>query len=261
MRLVVMQGRTRDATAGTIDRDEVDRFARLAETWWDPDGEFRPLHKLNPVRLAFIRDRLAAHFGRDTRSTRPFDGLRILDIGCGGGLASEPLARLGAAVTGIDAGAATIAAARRHAEAAGLAIDYREAAAEDLAAAGERFDAVIALEVVEHVADPQLFLGATAALVRPGGGLVAATINRTPKAFVFAIVGAEYVLRWLPRGTHQWRKFLRPSELASGLRPHGLAIGELAGLTYDPLRDLWTLTSDLDVNYMLFATKPAAQQG
>jgi 2-polyprenyl-6-hydroxyphenyl methylase / 3-demethylubiquinone-9 3-methyltransferase len=242
---------------GTIDRAEVARFAKVAQTWWDPEGDYRPLHKINPVRLAFIRDHLAAHFGRDIRATRPFAGLRLLDIGCGGGLVSEPLSRLGFAVTGIDAEAETLAVARRHAEAAGVAVDYRQAAAEDLAGAGERFDVVLALEVVEHVADPALFLSAAAGLVAPGGAFIAATINRTPKAFFFAILGAEYVLRWLPRGTHRWDKFRRPSELAEPLRREGLAPGALAGLSYNPLTDRWALSTDLDVNYLLFASRHA----
>ena len=245
-----------DAESGTVDRDEVDRFARVARTWWEPEGEFRSLHKLNPVRLRFIRDRLAAHFGRDARAIRPFSGLRLLDIGCGGGLASEPLARLGFAVTGIDASAEMLEVARSHAAETGVAIDYRLGAAEDLAASGERFDAVLALEIVEHVADPALFLAAAAALVRPGGALIAATINRTPKAFLFAILGAEYMLRWLPRGTHHWDKFQRPSELAAGLRPGGLIVRELSGLTYNPLADSWSLSRDLDVNYLVYALKP-----
>ncbi|HZB90673.1 MAG TPA: bifunctional 2-polyprenyl-6-hydroxyphenol methylase/3-demethylubiquinol 3-O-methyltransferase UbiG [Stellaceae bacterium] len=245
----------------TVDREEVERFTRIARAWWEPEGEFRALHKLNPVRLGFIRDRLAAHFGRDARAMRPFAGLRLLDIGCGGGLVSEPLARLGFAVTGIDAGEAMLEVARGHAAASGVAVDYRRGTAEDLAAGGERFDAVLALEVVEHVAAPELFLAAAARLVRPGGALVAATINRTPKAFLFAIVGAEYLLRWLPRGTHQWDKFLRPSELAAGLRPGGVVVKELSGLAYNPLADRWSLTADLDVNYMLFAVKPNESPG
>ncbi len=241
---------------GSIDRDEVARFDRLARRWWDPDGEFRPLHKLNPVRLGFIRDRLAAHFRRDIRSRHPFAGLSLVDIGCGGGLVSEPLARLGFAVTGIDAGAEALAVARAHAEESGLAIAYRQVTAEALAESGAGFDVVLALEVVEHVADPRLFLAAAARLVKPGGAFIAATLNRTPKAFLFAIVGAEYVLRWLPRGTHRWDKFLRPSELAAGLRSEGLVVKELCGLTYNPLADRWSLGDDLDVNYFLFADKP-----
>ncbi len=245
--------------AGTVDREEVERFARIAKAWWEPEGEFRPLHKLNPVRLGFIRDRLAARFGRDIRQPRPFAGLSLLDIGCGGGLVSEPLARLGFAVTGIDAGEAMLEVARGHAAESGVAVDYRRATAEDLAATGAQWDAVLALEVVEHVAEPELFLAAAARLVKPGGGFIAATINRTPKAFLFAIVGAEYVLRWLPRGTHHWDKFLRPSELARGVRPHGLAVQEVSGLAYNPLSDRWSLSRDLDVNYMLFAVKAPAE--
>lgn len=244
------------AAEGTIDREEVERFARIARAWWEPEGEFRPLHKLNPVRLGFIRDRLARHFGRDPRALRPFAGLRLLDIGCGGGLVSEPLARLGFAVTGIDAGEEMLEVARGHAAESGVAVDYRRTTAEDLAAAGERFDAVLALEVVEHVASPELFLTAAAELVRPGGALVAATLNRTPKSFLFAILGAEYLLRWLPRGTHQWDKFLRPSELVAGLRAGGLETREVSGLAYNPLADRWSLSRDLDVNYLLFAIKP-----
>ncbi|HEX6841925.1 MAG TPA: bifunctional 2-polyprenyl-6-hydroxyphenol methylase/3-demethylubiquinol 3-O-methyltransferase UbiG [Stellaceae bacterium] len=239
----------------TVDRAEVTRFAASAASWWDPSGQFRPLHQLNPVRLAFIRDRLAAHFGRDIRATKPFAGLRLLDIGCGGGLVSEPMARLGAAVTGIDAAGEALAVARAHAADAGLEIDYREAAVEELAAAGESYDAVLALEIVEHVADPALFLAAAARLVRPGGGFVASTLNRTPKAFAFAIIGAEYLLRWLPRGTHQWRRFLRPSELAAGLRSHGLSPKEITGLSYSPLAGRWALSRDIDVNYLVFAVK------
>lgn len=242
--------------AGTIDRDEVRRFAELAEKWWDPEGEFRPLHRLNPVRIGYIRDRLVEHFARDARSVAPFAGLRLLDIGSGGGLISEPMTRLGFAVTGIDAGQETIAAARRHAELSGLAIDYRETTAEALADAGEAFDVVLALEVVEHVADPALFLAAAAALVKPGGALVLSTINRTAKAFALAIVGAEYLLRWVPRGTHRWEKFRRPAEMAAALRAAGMAIGEIVGLGYDPLRDRWALGGDRQVNYFLFATKP-----
>jgi 2-polyprenyl-6-hydroxyphenyl methylase / 3-demethylubiquinone-9 3-methyltransferase len=242
--------------AGTVDREEIARFADIAKAWWEPEGEFRALHKMNPTRLEFIRDRLAQHFGRDIRAPRPFAGLRLLDIGCGGGLVSEPLARLGFAVTGIDAGEEMLAVARGHAAETGIALDYRRSTAEDLAAGGEQYDAVVALEVLEHVAEPQLFLAAAARLIKPKGALVAATINRTPKAFFFAIVGAEYVLRWLPRGTHRWNKFLRPSELAAGLRPHGVVVKDVRGMSYDALADRWALTRDIEVNYLLFAVKP-----
>jgi 2-polyprenyl-6-hydroxyphenyl methylase / 3-demethylubiquinone-9 3-methyltransferase len=242
--------------AGSVDREEVQRFDAQAETWWDPKGSMAPLHKLNPARLGFLRDTLAAHFKRDHRSLAPFVGLRILDIGCGGGLIAEPLARLGAAVTGIDAANSSIAVARAHALGMGLEIDYRTATAEELSAAGERFDAVLALEVVEHVADRNLFLAAVAALVRPGGALIASTLNRTPKSFLLAIVGAEYVLRWLPRGTHRWDRFLRPSEFAADLRREGMEVRDLKGLVYEPLRDAWRIGRDLGVNYLVYAAKP-----
>jgi 2-polyprenyl-6-hydroxyphenyl methylase/3-demethylubiquinone-9 3-methyltransferase len=246
-------------TPGTVDTAEVDRFAALAERWWDPQGEMRPLHRLNPTRIAFIRDRLADHFGRDRQSLTPFEGLRLLDVGCGGGLLAEPMARLGFRVTGIDAAERSLAIARAHAAETGLAIDYRFATAEHLAAAGERFDAVLAMEIVEHVADRELFLAAAAGVEAPGGALSAATLIRTPKSFLLAIVGAEYLLGWLPRGTHRWSKLVRPSELVTPLRRHGLAVRELTGVAYDPLSGAWSLAPrDLDVNYMLFATRPAA---
>jgi 2-polyprenyl-6-hydroxyphenyl methylase/3-demethylubiquinone-9 3-methyltransferase len=244
------------ATAASIDPEEVARFTAMAEEWWDPTGKFRPLHQLNPARLQFIRDRLAGHFGREALAPSPLSGLRVLDIGCGGGLVSEPLARLGAAVVGIDASDKNVKIARTHAEQGGLAIDYRNAAAEDLAAAGERFDVVLALEVIEHVADIRSFVAACAGLARPGGALVFSTLNRTPQSFLFGIVGAEYVLRWLPRGTHQWNRFVRPSELAASLRPHGITITALEGLAYQPLAERWRLSRDLSVNYLAFAVKP-----
>jgi len=249
-----------ETRAGTVDDDEVARFSALAEAWWDPDGEFAPLHRFNPVRLGYIRDRLCRHFGRDRRGLRPFAGLDVLDVGCGGGLIAEPMARLGATVTGIDASARNIAVAASHAGDAGLAIDYRETTAEALAASGARFDAVLALEIVEHVADIVLFLDSCAALMRPGGALVLATLNRTPKSFLFAIVGGEYVLRWLPRGTHRWEKFVRPSEIADGLAPSGIAIEDITGLTYSPLGGDWRLGRDVAVNYMVFATSRDGKQ-
>ena len=239
----------------SVDPEEVAKFSALAEEWWDPDGKFRPLHKLNPTRLAFIRDQVARHLGRDPLAERPLHGLSCLDIGCGGGLLAEPLSRLGAEVTGIDAAQRNIAIAGLHAEAAGLEIDYRHATAESLAGAGERFDVVLNMEVVEHVADLNAFLAASSALVKPGGAMVVATLNRTPKAFLLGILGAEYLLRWLPPGTHDWRRFVRPSELARALEEGGLKIEEMAGVSYNPLSDAWRLTRDVEVNYMLFAIK------
>lgn len=239
----------------SVDPHEAAKFSALAEEWWDPAGSFRPLHQLNPVRLRYIRDRVAAHFGRDAMAERPLAGLTILDVGCGGGLLCEPLTRLGAEVSGIDADESTIRVAQLHAAQAGLDIDYRHVAAEDLAEAGQSFDAVLTMEVVEHVADLPGFIGTCASLIKPGGALVLATLNRTPKAFLLAIVGAEYVLRWLPRGTHDWRKFVRPSELATMLRRRGLDIDDLSGVEYNPLTGSWRLGHDLDVNYMAFAPK------
>jgi 2-polyprenyl-6-hydroxyphenyl methylase / 3-demethylubiquinone-9 3-methyltransferase len=240
--------------SGTVDADEIERFAGTAASWWDADGPFRPLHRLNPVRIGFIRDRLVRQFGRDQAALSPFAGLDLLDIGCGGGLVAEPMARLGFAVTAIDADAAALDVARAHAEAVGLAIDYRRAAVEDLAG-GPDFDVVLALEVVEHVQAPQAFLAAAARLVRPGGALIAATINRTARSYLEAIVGAERVLGWLPRGTHRWEKFLRPSELAAGLRAGGLVPREVVGMAYAPGRG-WTLGPNVATNFLLIAIKP-----
>jgi 2-polyprenyl-6-hydroxyphenyl methylase/3-demethylubiquinone-9 3-methyltransferase len=238
--------------AGTAQPDEIARFEKLAADWWDESGPMRPLHRINPPRLEFLRDRLAAHFGRDTRADRPFAGLTLLDVGCGAGILCEPMARLGFAVTGIDAAAGNIEVARRHAEAMGLAIDYRHAAPEDMAGS---FDAVMALEVVEHVADVAGFMAAVAARTKSGGAFAASTLNRTAKAFAFAVVGAEYVLRWLPRGTHDWRKFLRPSELAAAMRVVGIAPTAFEGLRYDATRDRWRRDRALDVNYMVFGVR------
>ena len=243
---------------GTVDPDEVARFAALAEDWWDPRGRFRPLHQLNPLRLGFIRDRLVAHFRRDPASLTPLAGLRVLDIGCGGGLIAEPMARLGATVVGLDATEKNIGIARLHAERSGLAIDYRCTAAEALADGPARFDAILALEVIEHVAALEPFVAACGTLLAPGGVLIAATLNRTTRAWALAIVGAEYVLGWLPRGTHSWRKFVRPAELAGALRRHGLAVAELTGVSYDPLAGEWALSRDLAVNYMMVARFPAS---
>ena len=243
-------------TGTTIDEAEVAQFSRLAETWWDPFGPFAPLHKFNPHRLALIRDELCQHFGRDRHARRPLDGLTVLDIGCGGGLVAEPMARMGAMVTGIDASARNVGTARAHAGGAGLAIDYRETTAEALAAEGARFDAVLTLEVVEHVADVDLFLSSAAAMVRPGGLLTLATINRTLRSLATAKIGAEYVLRWLPRGTHDWRKFLPPERVEGALEAAGLRVRRMAGLTYLPILDTWRVGEDLSVNYMVFAARP-----
>jgi len=242
-------------TSGTIDPEEIRRFAEQAETWWDPEGSFRTLHRINPARLGFIRQHLTTHFRGDPLSLQPFDGLTALDIGCGGGLVAEPMARLGFTVTGIDAGAEAIDVARTHAEATGLSIDYRVADAESTAEADKRFDAVLALEVIEHVADPDDFFTAVSTLVRSGGAFIGATLNRTPKSFALAILGAEYIFHWLPPGTHDWRKFLRPSEFVLGLRRNGFVATQIAGLVYDLQRGEWLLSSDLQCNYMIAAVR------
>jgi 2-polyprenyl-6-hydroxyphenyl methylase/3-demethylubiquinone-9 3-methyltransferase len=245
------------AQSTTVDPSEIARFSAIADEWWDPNGKFKPLHRFNPTRLEYIRDRVATHFGRDPRSPQPLAGLRLLDIGCGGGLLSEPMARLGASVVGADAAERNVKTAAVHADRAGLAIDYRHTTAEALAAAGEQFDVVLNMEVVEHVADIGLFMNACAAMVKPGGLMLVATLNRTPKAFALAIVGAEYVLGWLPRGTHTWSKFVKPPELDRALAAGGLSRVEFQGVSFDPLADRWRLTGDLGVNYMALATRPA----
>jgi len=239
----------------TIDQDEIAKFGALAGTWWDPEGSMRPLHRLNPTRLAFIRNHAVAHFARDLDAAQPFADLKVLDIGCGGGLLCEPLARLGAQVTGIDASQDAIEVADWHAQQSGLSIEYHCTTAEDLAATCRRFDLVVNMEVVEHVADVDHFMEASCALVKSGGAMAMATLNRTPKAFLLAVLGAEYVLRWLPRGTHDWRRFLRPSELVRQLRANGLTVSEITGVSYNPLNDRWRRSRDLDVNYMLFAAR------
>lgn len=240
----------------TIDAAEVERFSRMAAEWWNPRGKFRPLHKFNPVRLEYIRETVIAHFGRDPSAARPFEGLRFLDIGCGGGLLSEPMTRLGAIVTGADASEVNIEVARIHAAESGLDIDYRATTAEALADAGERFDVVLNMEVVEHVSDVNLYMRKCAEMVKPGGLMFIATINRTMKAWGLAIVGAEYVLRWLPKGTHQYEKLVTPAEIDAALAPTGMTVLERSGVSYNPLADRWARSRDLDVNYMVLAGRP-----
>jgi len=240
---------------GTASAEEVARFTAIADGWWDPAGKFRPLHQINPPRITFIRDHIVAHNGRDPLVARPLHDLSLLDIGCGGGLLCEPMARLGARVSGIDAGERNIEIAAAHAAQEGLDIDYRHVLPEDMAGRDETFDVVLNMEVIEHVADVAAFMAASAALLKPGGVMVLSTLNRTLKSLALAKIGAEYILRWLPRGTHDWRKFVRPSEMAAALRPHGLDISTLRGLVYDPFTDSWALSRDLDVNYLAFAVK------
>ena len=238
----------------SVDHSEIARFDRLAESWWDPAGEFRQLHKMNPIRVGYIRDRVLGHFPQTEEGLSPLAGLSLVDIGCGGGLLSEPMARLGARVTGLDASGEAIGVARRHAEQAGLDITYRNETAERLAAAGETFQVVLALETVEHVADAESFLQALAALAAPGGLVILSTLNRTAKSFGLGIVAAEYVLGWVARGTHDWRKFLKPHELARGLRRNRLALRDVTGLVYDPRTAGWRLDPrDLGINYLMTA--------
>ena len=242
--------------ASSIDPADLARFERLGAEWWSLKGPMSQLHRLNPVRLAFIRDHACAHFGgRDPRAPAPLAGLKILDIGCGGGILCEPLARLGARLTGIDPGPGTIGIATSHAAQSGLAIDYQAVSAEALAASGTVFDIVLMMEVVEHVTDVPGFVATASALVRPGGLLFAATLNRTLKSFALAIVGAEYILRWLPAGTHSWNQFVTPEELARLLRRAGLKPVARTGVVYNPLADAWRASGDMDVNYMMAAAK------
>lgn len=242
----------------SIDPEEVAKFTAMADEWWDPRGKFRPLHKFNPVRLGFIRREIEAHFALQSGQKRPFSGLRGLDIGCGGGLVSEPMARLGLSMTSVDASEANIKTAMTHAKAGGLEIDYRSGTAEGLLETGEpAFDVVFNLEVVEHVANPDQFLTDCAKLLAPGGLMFLATLNRTPKAFALAIVGAEYVLRWLPRGTHEFEKFLKPQELTAPLTAAGLACDLPTGVSFNPISDSWRLSKDTSVNYMMVARRPA----
>ncbi|WP_109316581.1 bifunctional 2-polyprenyl-6-hydroxyphenol methylase/3-demethylubiquinol 3-O-methyltransferase UbiG [Pseudovibrio ascidiaceicola] len=240
----------------TIDPAEVAHFSSIASEWWDPTGKFRPLHKFSPVRISYIKEYACDHFGRDETSPKALEGLRILDIGCGGGLLAEPMARMGATVVGADASETNIKVATLHAQQSGLDIDYRAQTAESLVEAGEQFDIVLNMEVVEHVADVPLFMNSCADLVRPGGMMFVATINRTLKAYALAIVAAERVLRWLPKGTHQYEKLVRPEELEAPLNESGMNIYERCGVSFNPLTDSWSRTTDLDVNYMVIARKP-----
>lgn len=244
-----------DGVSGTVDAAEVARFEKIARTWWDAQGPMGVLHKFNPIRLQVIRDEAAKHFRRDIGTGKPLDGLSLLDIGCGGGLLCEPLTRLGAKVTGIDPAPTNVEVAKLHAGQSGLAIDYRQATVEELVANGERFDIVLSMEVVEHVADVPAFVGACCDAVKPGGLLVMATLNRTLKSLALAIVGAEYVLRWLPRGTHSWDKFITPRELEGEISKHGLSVDYRGGVIFNPLLNQWKLSRDMDVNYMLSAKK------
>lgn len=245
-----------EAATQTIDPAEVAKFEAMAAEWWDPNGKFKPLHMLNPCRLDYLVTQIAAQFGRDLKAPRPFDGLRLLDIGCGGGLLSEPMARLGATVIGADAAGGNIPVARLHAEQSGLTIDYRHCAAEDLAAAGERFDVVLAMEIIEHVADPQGFVNTCAELLAPGGLMFCSTMNRNPKSYMMAIIGAERVMRWLPVGTHDWSKFVTPDELYTLIRSAGLDPVDRKGMVFNPLSWRWSLSErDLSVNYVTASVK------
>ncbi|WP_340244108.1 bifunctional 2-polyprenyl-6-hydroxyphenol methylase/3-demethylubiquinol 3-O-methyltransferase UbiG [Roseobacter sp. HKCCA2468] len=242
---------------GTIDPAEIAKFEAMAAEWWDPNGKFRPLHMMNPVRLDYITRQIAAEFGRDLTAERPFEGLRLLDIGCGGGLLSEPMARLGADVVGADAAERNIPVARVHAEQSGLTIDYRHTSAEALAAAGEQFDVVLNMEVVEHVADPQAYLTACHDLLKSGGLMLCSTINRNPKSFAMAIVGAEYIMRWLPKGTHEWSKFITPDELFKMIEIAGLRPVDRKGYVFNPISRGWSISDrDLSVNYVTASIRP-----
>ena len=242
----------------TVDAAEVAKFEAMAAEWWDPTGKFRPLHQMNPCRLDYITRQVAAEFDRDLTAPAPFAGLRVLDIGCGGGLLSEPMARLGADVVGADAAPRNIPVARLHAEQSGLAIDYRNTTAEAMAAAGERFDVVLNMEVVEHVADPLAYLTACHDLLKPGGLMICSTLNRNAKSFMMAIVGAEWVMRWLPKGTHDWQKFITPDELYDLIRRAGLLPVDRKGMVFNPVGWSWSLSDrDLSVNYVTASRRPA----
>ncbi|WP_377191484.1 bifunctional 2-polyprenyl-6-hydroxyphenol methylase/3-demethylubiquinol 3-O-methyltransferase UbiG [Ruegeria meonggei] len=245
------------AHPNTVDPSEIAKFEAMAAEWWDPHGKFKPLHMLNPCRLDYITQQIAGEFDRDLKAPKPFEGLRLLDIGCGGGLLSEPMARLGAEVVGADAAEGNLPVARIHAEQSGLEIDYRHTTAEAMAAAGEQFDVILNMEVVEHVADPLSFLTAAQDLLKPGGLQVCSTINRNPKSYAMAIFGAEVVMRWLPRGTHEWNKFITPDELFDLLRQAGLEPVDRKGFVFNPILWSWSISDrDLSVNYVTASVKP-----
>jgi 2-polyprenyl-6-hydroxyphenyl methylase / 3-demethylubiquinone-9 3-methyltransferase len=250
-------GHAAAADSPSVDEREIDKFSRLAEEWWNPDGKFRPLHKFNPTRLQFIREIALAHFDRDPKSLSPFGGLKLLDIGCGGGLLSEPMSRLGFDVLGVDASEKNIGIAEAHAAAASVNVHYRATTAEALAAEGARFDLVLNMEVVEHVADVPGFLGACVNVLAPGGVMIVATLNRTMKSLALAKVAAEYVLGWLPVGAHDWSRFITPFELKTKLEDAGLKVTRLQGVSFDILTWDWKLSGDTDVNYMVVGEKPA----
>lgn len=248
------------AETSTVDPAEVAKFEAMAAEWWDPNGKFKPLHMLNPCRLDYITTQIAEEYGRDLTAANPFAGLRILDIGCGGGLLSEPMARLGAEVVGADAAERNLPVARVHAEQQGLKIDYRHTTAEALAAAREQFDVVLNMEVVEHVADPLAYLTACRRLLKPGALMIASTINRNPKSFMLAVVGAEWVMRWLPKGTHDWKKFITPDELYGLIRDAGLDPVDRKGFVFNPVTWNWSLSDrDLSVNYVTASVRPAGE--
>jgi 2-polyprenyl-6-hydroxyphenyl methylase/3-demethylubiquinone-9 3-methyltransferase len=240
------------APGTSVDPADVERFSRIAEEWWDPTGKFAPLHRFNPVRLGFIREQALARFGRDSRARRPFAGLRLLDIGCGGGLLSEPMTRLGFDVTGVDASERNIGTAKAHATQQGLPISYLCSTAESLLAEGvEPFDVILNMEVIEHVADPRQFLRDCARMLKPGGLMILATLNRTPRSLMFAKIGAEYILHWLPPGTHDWRKFLKPTEIRSFLSDEPYQVEGPFGVSFNPLTQKWSLSGDSGMNFMM----------
>ncbi len=249
------------ANSKSVDPQEISNFAAMADEWWDETGKFKPLHKFNPIRIGYVRDQIVDHFNLETEQgpaqLKPLKGLRLLDIGCGGGLLSEPMARMGADVVAADASETNINVASLHSEKSGLDIDYRHTTAEELAAGGEKFDIILNMEVIEHVADIHGFAESCCGMLKPGGLLFVATLNRTTKSYALAIVGAEYILRWLPRGTHNWKKFLKPSEVVKLIRSNGLLVKDMSGASYNPFDDSWRLSRDLSVNYMITACREA----